>query len=105
MSKNLFTPLPNKRYQIIYADPPWDYKGQLQHAGKGSGDSGGAVKHYPTIKIKDLMTLPVNEIAADDSLLFMWSTSPHLNQAIELGIAWGFPVGYSRFCLGHKKKI
>ena len=36
----------SKKYKIIYADPPWDYKGQLQHTGKGGPDSGGAVRHY-----------------------------------------------------------
>ncbi len=89
-----FPPLPQRygdaRYAIIYADPPWDYKGQLQHAGPGSGDSGGAARHYPTVKLSDLKRLDVNSIAADDALLFMWATSPHLDQAIVLGQAWGF---------------
>ncbi len=85
-----FPPLPTKRYGVIYADPPWDYMGQLQHAGPGSGDSGGAVYHYPTVTLKDLKRLPVWDIAADDSLLFLWATNPHLDQAIELGKAWGF---------------
>lgn len=86
----LFPPLPRRSFEIIYADPPWDYKGQLQHAGKGSGDSGGALKHYPTVKTKDLMRLPIQKIMAEDCLLFMWATSPHLDQAINLGKAWGF---------------
>ena len=43
-----FPPLPRERFGIIYADPPWDYKGQLQHAGPASGDTGGAIRHYPT---------------------------------------------------------
>ena len=77
-------------YDIVYADPPWDYKGQLQHAGPGSRDTGGAVRHYPTITLDGLKRLGVPAIAADDSLLFLWSTSPHLDQAIELGKAWGF---------------
>ena len=46
-----FPPLPAASYDIIYADPPWDYKGQLQHAGPGSGDTGGAVRHYPTVTL------------------------------------------------------
>ena len=86
----LFPPLPNDRFAIIYADPPWDYKGQLQHAGAGSGDTGGALRHYPTVTLEDLKTLPVSNIAEDDCLLFLWATSPHLDQAIELGKAWGF---------------
>ena len=86
----LSQPSDDARYAIIYADPPWDYQGQLQHAGPGSGDSGGAVRHYPTVKLSDLKRLDVNAIAADDALLFMWATSPHLDQAIVLGQAWGF---------------
>ena len=85
-----FPPLPQRRYAVIYADPPWDYKGQLQHAGPGSSDSGGAVRHFSTVTSQDLAQLPVQEIAADDCVLFLWATSPHLDQAIELGKAWGF---------------
>ena len=86
----LFPPLPNDRFAIIYADPPWDYKGQLQHAGAGSDDTGGALRHYPTLTLDTLKTLPVSDIAEDDCLLFLWATSPHLDQAIELGKAWDF---------------
>ena len=85
-----FPPLPTGIYDIIYADPPWDYKGQLQHAGTGSGDTGGAARHYPTVTLDDLKRLGVSGIAADDCLLFMWATNPHLDQAIDLGKAWGF---------------
>ena len=85
-----FPPLPAASYGIIYADPPWDYKGQLQHAGPGSGDTGGAVRHYPTVTLSDLKKLDVPGIAADDCLLFMWATNPHLDQAVDLGKAWGF---------------
>ena len=90
LAEGQFPPLPTSCYEIIYADPPWDYKGQLQHAGVGSEDTGGAVRHYPTVVLDDLMKLDVPSIAADDSLLFLWATSPHLDQAIELGKVWGF---------------
>ena len=85
-----FPEFPDSRFDIIYADPPWDYKGQLQHAGPGSGDSGGAIRHYPTVTLEDLKQLPVWSIAARDCLLFLWATNPHLDQAIDLGKAWGF---------------
>ena len=85
-----FPELPGARFDILYADPPWDYKGQLQHAGEGSGDTGGAARHYGTVRLDTLKTLDIPAIAAADSLLFMWSTNPHLDQAIELGKAWGF---------------
>jgi N6-adenosine-specific RNA methylase IME4 len=79
-----------KKYQIIYADPPWDYKGQLQHTGQGGKDSGGATKHYGCMKLADLKKLDVPSLCDEDCLMFMWATSPHLDQAIELLKAWGF---------------
>ena len=85
-----FPALPQSRFEIIYADPPWDYKGQLQHAGPGSRDTGGAARHYPTVTLEMLSALDVPRIRAPDSLLFMWSSSPHLDQAIDLGKRWGF---------------
>ena len=85
-----FPALPQGRFEIVYADPPWDYKGQLQHAGSGSGDTGGAARHYPTVTLEALATLDVPRIRAENSLLFMWSSSPHLDQAIALGKRWGF---------------
>ncbi len=90
MNHALFHPLPKSRYQIIYADPPWDYKGQTQHNGKGGRSTGGALSHYPTVTLDTLRHLPVGEVVDDDCLLFMWSSSPHLDQAIDLGRDWGF---------------
>ena len=78
------------KYDIIYADPPWDYKGQTQHGGKGVSDTGGAIAHYPTMTLTELKAFPIDRFAKKDCLLFMWATSPHLDQAIELGKAWGF---------------
>lgn len=49
-----------------------------------------AVFKYPTLKTSELKEMPIHEIAKDDCLLFMWTTNPHLAQAIELGVAWGF---------------
>ena len=92
-----FPALPKRKFQIIYADPPWDYKGQLQHAGAGKGDSGGAIRHYTTLKTKDLKKLPIGDIVGEDCLLFMWATSPHLDQAIDLGKSWGFAWGTIAF--------
>lgn len=92
--------LPEKRYDIIYADPPWDYGGKMQFDKSSSSaatiDLGknifisAANFKYPTVKTKVLKKIPVQEIAADDCLLFMWVTNPHLAQGIELGTAWGF---------------
>ena len=85
-----FPPLPGGKFSILYADPPWDYKGQLQHNGAGGQDTGGALRHYPTVPVPLMAQWPIASIAEEDSLLFMWATSPHLDQAIDLGKAWGF---------------
>ena len=89
-ARPLFPPLPSGKFEILYADPPWDYKGQLQHNGKGGSDTGGAVRHYSTVTLDDLIGLDVPGITAENSLLFMWTSSPHLDQAIDLGKGWGF---------------
>lgn len=86
----LHPPFPKKQYQILYADPPWDYKGQLQHTGIGGKDSGGARIHYPTISVNEMAKWNIAAISTQNSLLFMWSSSPHLDQAIMLGKTWGF---------------
>lgn len=88
MSHHKALGLPKKKYSIIYCDPPWDYKGQTQHT--KIKQSGGAKNHYPTVTVDMMKQWPIYKIAKDDCLLFMWTSSPHLDQAIELGKAWGF---------------
>lgn len=78
------------RYEIIYCDPPWDYKGQTQHRGIGGRSSGGAVSHYDTLTLEQLKRIDIQAIASQDCLLFLWATSPHLDQAIDLMKSWGF---------------
>lgn len=92
---------PPGRFEVIYADPPWDYQGCTQHNGKAS--TGGAGFHYPTVKLADLRGLEVASIAMPDAVLFMWSSSPHLDQAIALGRAWGFKYSTIAF-VWHKVK-
>lgn len=97
---DIFPELPNKKYSVIYADPPWHYNGKMQFdlsaTAKKNPDwkkdifISSACFKYPTLRTKELMQLPVKAIAEDDALLFMWSTNPHLDQAISLGKAWGF---------------
>jgi N6-adenosine-specific RNA methylase IME4 len=88
----------NGTYEIILCDPPWDYKGQTQHAGAKSSSTGGAAVHYPTMTVADMIkTIDVLSFAADDCLLFMWATWPHLDQAITLGHGWGFRYVHTPF--------
>lgn len=96
---SLYPDLPDRKFDIIYADPPWDYNGKMQFDNSGKAENFNVKKKifissanfkYPTLKTIDMMKIPIHEIAKDDCLLFMWATSPHLEQAIELGNAWGF---------------
>jgi len=97
---SIYPELPNNKFDIIYADPPWHYNGKLQFDKSSKSKDeidlsrnifvSSASFKYPTLKTSELMKLRVDEIAKDDCLLFMWSTNPHLDQAIELGKAWGF---------------
>lgn len=77
------------KFAILYADPPWEY-GNSQHNGRGSKPTGGAATHYPTLGMVDLRRLDVASVAADDALLYLWTSSPHLDQAISLMRPWGF---------------
>lgn len=70
-------------HKVMAADPPWDFK---TYSDKGQGKSAP----YPTLNYKDMLDLPVADIMARDSLLFMWATGPNLAQALELGTAWGY---------------
>lgn len=69
-------------YQVIYADPPWRYEQKRF--------PGAAERHYPTMSIEEICGLPVAEIAAKDSLLFLWATFPQLPEALRVISAWGF---------------
>ena len=93
-----------QKFSLILCDPPWNYRGQQQHNGKSGCSTGGAVSHYPTMKLKQLKAIPVAErLAAADSLLFLWTTGPHFDQAIDLGKHWGFAWATVAF-VWHKGK-
>ena len=74
-----------KKYGIIYADPPWEYK---VYSDKGKGKS--AERHYPTMTLKEICALPVGELAEQDCVLLMWTTIPVLRDAFSVIEAWGF---------------
>jgi len=80
-------PFPNKKYQIIYADPPWSYKVWSEDKIKAQGC---AKKHYQTMNIKDICNLPVNSISTIQTKLFLWATPPCLQEAFQCISSWGF---------------
>lgn len=72
------------KFGIILADCPWTYD---DHANAGKR---GAVHKYPLMEQADLCKLPVHMLAADDCVLFSWSTWPKLAEGIEVIESWGF---------------
>ena len=72
------------KYRIIYADPPWRYND------KRDGNTTGAEDHYPSMTIEELCELPVKELAEENAVLFLWVTSPMLEECFQVIKAWGF---------------
>ena len=73
------------KYQVIYADPPWNYR---VYSKKGLGRS--AESHYPTMSIEEIRALPVGDLADKDCALFLWVTMPCLLDGLSALEAWGF---------------
>lgn len=76
--------LPQGKYRVIYADPPWKYADILPEG------YGAAEHHYKTLDIDELCALRIVDLAADDAVLFLWVTSPKLQECFQLIPAWGF---------------
>lgn len=82
-----------KKYDIIYADPPWAYHDTL-----GGNAKMGAMP-YPTMTNEEICAMPIgNKIAKKDSILFMWATMPKLQEALDVIKAWGFKYKTCAFC-------
>lgn len=74
----------NKKYNIIYVDPPWAYSRNYG----GNPKNGGF--QYPSLTVYDLVTLRVDEIAAKNAALLFWVTAPKLEDAFPIIVSWGF---------------
>ncbi len=77
-------PIPNGKFRVLYADPPWKYADILPDG------YGAAEHHYRTMDIEELCALKIVDIAADNAVLFLWVTSPKLEECFRLIHAWGF---------------
>lgn len=73
--------LPAGKYNIIYADPPWQYY---------KGGYKNQEQHYDSLTIEELKQMPLDDIAADNCILFLWVTFPMLDEVFELIKWWGF---------------
>lgn len=91
-----------KKYEIIYADPAWQYKTKESLA-KTSILNGELNTHYGTMTIAELGGLPLKSISDKNSMLFMWVVSPMLDDGIELMKKWGFKYSTIAF-IWHKQR-
>lgn len=75
--------IPAGKFQIILADPPWQYEHHIT-------DSRKIENQYPTMELDKICRLPIAEICADSVVLFLWVTSPKLEEGLRVINAWGF---------------
>ena len=79
-------PFPDKKYQIIYADPPWKVSG------------GVYAPKYSTMELDDIIDLPVSSLADDNCALFLWVLNSRLNDGLKVIHEWGFDYKTVAFC-------
>jgi N6-adenosine-specific RNA methylase IME4 len=102
ISSNLIgaTIFPDKKYDIIYADPPWTFKNYNDAtADRWVGDQ------YGLLSLEGIKNLPVKDIASDNSVLLLWATFPTITSAFEVINAWGFTYKTVGFVWVKKNKI
>lgn len=75
---------PEGKYRVIYADPPWSYGNTMPEYFPEQAD------HYATMSVRDICALPVRDLALENAVLFLWVTSPILEESFEVISAWGF---------------
>jgi N6-adenosine-specific RNA methylase IME4 len=74
-----------KKYQIIYADPPWNSNSQF-----GRDKNKGNEQHYPLMDLESIKNLPVKELTDKNCILFLWVVDTQLFDSKEVINAWGF---------------
>lgn len=81
-------PFPKKKYNIIYADPPWNVK-----AGPDWNSNGKSRDlAYQTMSIEQIKSMPVKEIAEKDCHLYLWTINKYIPESYDIANAWGFKV-------------
>lgn len=84
--------LPEGEYNVIYADPPWQYNVGEQHGEEGTTQETTLKTHYPSMSIEEICELPIPDIVAENAVLFLWATSPLVwsQEAFQVINSWGF---------------
>lgn len=94
----------NNKYDIIYADPPWSYYNDMSVDVDCTTVRGMRRPPYPVLSSKDIMAIPVQKLAKDDCILFIWTTDYHLRKCMDVIEAWGFTYKTIGFVWAKKNK-
>lgn len=93
-----------KKYQIIYADPPWSYYNDITVGPDCTTVRGMRRPPYKVMGSKEIIALPVDKITDENCILFIWTTGYHLERAIKVINAWGFQYKTVGFLWAKKNK-
>ena len=97
-----------KKYQIIYADPPWRFKNwsmsELAKRGEKWARKNGR-SPYDVMNNEDIYKLPIKNLADKNCILFLWATYPKLQEALETVEAWGFEYKTVAFTWVKQNKV
>ena len=77
-------PLPTGPFRVIVADPPWQYDT------RASDVTHRANLPYPEMSIAAICALPIEALAAEESVLWLWTTNAHMRESYDVLQAWGF---------------
>ena len=92
-----------KKYQIVYADPPWNFGNRMYSSNKNDHHR-AITRAYSVMNTKEICGLPIKEITAEDCICFMWTTDAHIPDALEVMKAWGFQYKTVAFIWNKKEK-
>jgi N6-adenosine-specific RNA methylase IME4 len=90
-------PFPNKKYNIIYADPPWNVLRGCDYNSNGKSKP----LPYPTMDLEEIKNLPIKDISKDNCKLFIWTINKYLPHVFDVIKRWGF--NYSTTLIWNKK--
>lgn len=88
-------PFPDKKYDVILADPPWNYDFSTPRR--------QVENHYDTMTLDEIKELPVSSISSDACVLYLWATAPKLIEALDVMKSWEFT--YKTQCIWDKEII
>jgi len=94
----------DKKYNIIYADPAWSYYNDSTASENCTTKVGMTRPPYSVMSTESIKQLDVKSIAADDAILFIWTTDYHLEKCLQVIKAWGFEYKTMGFLWAKKTK-